>query len=212
MKNAKETKKYVETCKETFWQNVFRIETDYLVSYLQEAHDILSVGCGPAIIEGKLSEKGFNVTGLDISAEALKCAPDNVRTVAGRVEEMSFPELSFDAVIYVASIQFVENYREALRRSFKVLRPEGKIIAMLLNPQSDFFKNKRIEPESYVNFIKHTSLNEIESFMAKLFSIQTEYILGIDGEKIFESKNPRKAALYVINGRKNQTMEQREKL
>ena len=58
----------------------------------------------------------------------------------------------------------------------------------------------RAEPESYVNFIRHCDLHGIERLMAELFSIQTEYLLGIEGEKIFESNDPCKAALYVING------------
>lgn len=202
MQSAEETKKYVETCRETFWQNIFRFETDYLVSHLQGHRDILSVGCGPAVIEGQLIEKGFNVTGLDISAEALKCAPDNLRTVAGRAEDMPFPESAFDAVIFVASLQFIEDYQEALRRSLAVLRTGGKVIVMLLNPQSDFFKKMRLEPESYVNYIRHTNLNDIERCMSGLFSIQTEYLLGIEGETLFKSEDPYKAALYVINGRK----------
>jgi ubiquinone/menaquinone biosynthesis C-methylase UbiE len=202
MKNAEETKKYVETCAETFWQNVFRIETDYLVSRLEGSRDVLSVGCGPAVIEGSLSDKGFLVTGLDVSAEALKCAPDSVRTVEGRAEDMPFPESSFDAVIYVASLQFVGNYQKALEKSAAVLRPDGKIIAMLLNPQSSFFKKLRLEPDSYINYIRHKDLNSIERFLSGLFSIQTEYLLGIEGEKIFESHDPYEAALYVINGLK----------
>jgi len=202
MDNTEDIKRYVETCRETFWQKIFQVETDYLISHLRDSRDILSVGCGPAIIEGKLSKKGFNVTGLDISAEALKCAPDSVRTFAGRAEDMPFSDASFDAVIYVVSLQFIEDYKKALQRSVNVLRPESKIIVMLLNPESGFFKNMRLEPDSYVNFIRNTNLNEIENFMAELFSIQTEYFLGINGEEIFESKDPSKAALYVITGRK----------
>jgi len=49
-KNA-DMKKYVETCREGFWQNIFRYETEYLVAHLKNCHDVLSVGCGPAIIE-----------------------------------------------------------------------------------------------------------------------------------------------------------------
>jgi ubiquinone/menaquinone biosynthesis C-methylase UbiE len=211
MESAEETKKYIETCQKIFWQNVFRVETDYLVSHLEGCRDILSVGCGPAVIEGELSKKEFRVTGLDISTEALNCAPDSIRTVAGRAEDMPCPESSFDAVIFVASIQFIENYKEALRRSLAVLRTGGKIIVMLLNPQSDFFNKMRLEPESYVNYIRHTNLNEIERFMSGLFSIQPEYLLGIEGETIFKSEDPYKAALYVINGRKNERGQRREK-
>ena len=203
MNAAEDVKRYVEICQEGFWQNIFQWETECLIERLQGCRDILSVGCGPAIIEGRLSSYGFNVIGLDVSAEALKCAPDSIRTFVGRAESMPFTESSFDAVIYVASLQFIENYQKALQRSAAVLRPEGKIVAMLLNPQSCFFKRMRVDSASYVNFIRHPNLNKIEHFMAELFSIQTEYILGIESEKIFASNDPRKAALYVVNGRKN---------
>lgn len=203
MNGADNIKRYVEICRKAFWQNVFQFEINYLMPRLQGSRDILSVGCGPAIIEGKLSDYGFKVTGLDISAEALKCAPDSIRTVAGRAEDMPFPDASFDAVIYVASLQFIEDYRKALRRSVDVLRPEGKVIAMLLNPESDFFKKKLLEPDSYVNLIRHTDLNQIENVIAEYFTIQTEYTLGISGKNIFESKNKSEAALYIITGEKN---------
>lgn len=202
MNETEEIKKYVETCREAFWQDIFLVETEYLVSRLKNCCDVLSVGCGPAIIEGKLSEFGFNVTGMDISAEALKCAPDSVRTFAGRAKDTLFAESSFDAVIYVASLQFIEDCQKALQQSFVVLRHEGRIIVMLLNPRSDFFKKRRLEPDSYVNLIRHTDLNEMEEAVKELLTVQTEYILGVRGENLFESKAPDEAALYVIIGKK----------
>jgi ubiquinone/menaquinone biosynthesis C-methylase UbiE len=202
-KNA-DMKKYVETCREGFWQNISRYETEYLVAHLKNCHDVLSVGCGPAIIEGKLAEYGFNVTGLDVSEEALSCAPDSVRTFVGRAEKMPFAEASFDAVIYVASLQFIDDYRKALQQSFKVLRTEGRIIIMLLNPQSDFFKQRRLEPDSYVNLIRHTDLQVMEDVMRKFFDIKTEYILGVRDEEISDSNSPAEAALYAILGKKRQ--------
>lgn len=205
MDNIGDVKKYVETSKEKFWQDVFLYETKYLVSCLGNYRDVLSVGCGPAVIESKLSDHGLNVTGLDISQEALKCAPDNVRTFTGSAEDMNFAESSFDAVIYVVSLQFIEDYRKALQNSYMVLRPKGRIIVMLLNPQSDFFKRKLLQPDSYVNMIRHTDLQETEKVMRNYFDIKTEYILGIRGEEIFESNSPDGASLYVIVGRKKES-------
>ncbi|KFO66670.1 hypothetical protein ER57_14410 [Smithella sp. SCADC] len=150
MNVAEDVKRYVEICQEKFWQNIFQFETECLIERLQGCRDILSVGCGPAIIEGRLSGYGFNVTGLDVSAEALKCAPDSIRTFAGSAESMPFAESSFDAV---------------------------------------------------------------EEF----YTVQTEYILGVEGDRIFKSNNPSEAALYVIYGTINNnfidknTQQQREK-
>ncbi len=196
--------KYLQSCKTEFWEEVFRVELGYILRELAGAKDILSVGCGPAIIEAGLSEHGFNVTGLDISKEALNQAPDSIRTVKGSMENMDFTESSFDAVIYVASIQFIEKYKEAIKQSARVLRPGGKLLIMLLNPESEFFKEKTQNPDSYINKIKHINLREIEGAVAKYFSVKTEYFLGIKGTEIFQSRDSNLASLYIIKGNQNE--------
>lgn len=202
MNSSEEVKKYVDTCREVFWQKVFRAETDYLTSRLEGLRDVLSVGCGPAIIEGELIRKGFRVTGLDVSAEALACAPDSLRAVAGRAEDMPFSENSFDAVIFIASLQFIEDYRITLSRTSDILREEGKMIAMLLNPASAFFKTMKHNPASYVQCIRHTDLSDLEKEANRHFILRSEYFLGIRDEDIFESQNPAEAALFVLTGQK----------
>ena len=194
------TQAYLQACRTEFWQEVFRAELKYLLQHLKESREVLSIGCGPAIIESGLSERGFRITGLDVSEEALACAPDHIRAVAGRAEDMNFPKSSFDAVIYVASLQFIGDCRKAVEKTAQVLRPTGKLIVMLLNPQSAFFKEKVRDPNSYVQKIRHTSLKKIERAIANHFDIQTEYFMGVRGEKLFESREITEAALYVIRG------------
>ena len=160
----------------------------------------MSIGCGPAIIEANLSDHGFHVTGLDPSREMLGHAPAGVRTVASSAEEMDFPESSFDAVISIVSLQFIEDYEKAVGRAAQVLRPNGKFLIMLLNPQSAFFREKARTRDSYVRRIKHTDLEEIEQTVAKCFFVQTEYFLGVRGETILETRDPAEAVLYVIRG------------
>jgi len=194
--------KYLQSCKTKFWKKVFKAEADYILQELKGTKDILSVGCGPAIIERALSEYGFNVTGLDISKEALDKAADSIRTVVGSAENMNFADSSFEAVIYVASLQFIERYKKAIEETARVLRPKGKLLIMMLNPDSEFFKQKFASPDSYISRIKHTNLIEIERIIAEHFSIQTEYFLGIRGEQIFQSRDCNLASLYVIKGKK----------
>ncbi|MBN1866786.1 class I SAM-dependent methyltransferase [Candidatus Sumerlaeota bacterium] len=193
-------KKYMQSCKTDFWKRVFQAEMEYLVQRLEGYRDVLSVGCGPAIVESGLRERGFNVTGLDVSREALNCAPDGIRTVVARAEEMPFPESSFDAAIYVASLQFIEDLREAIERTVRVLRPKGALIVMLLNPESIFFKGKMLDPNSYVRQIRHTDLKEIENAIADRFDVRTEYLLGVKGETVFDSRDRSEAVLYVVVG------------
>jgi len=196
--------KYLQSCRTEFWKKVFKAESEYALQELKGTKDVLSVGCGPAIIEAGLAEHGFNVTGLDISKEALNQTPDNVRTVTGSAENMVFPESCFDAVIYVASAQFIEKYEQAVKETARVLRGHGKLVVMLLNPESEFFKEKTGNPASYVNKIRHIGLKDIERTIAEYFSIQTEYFLGIKGTEIFQTRDHRLASLYIIKGKKKE--------
>jgi ubiquinone/menaquinone biosynthesis C-methylase UbiE len=192
--------KYLQSCKTDFWKEIFKAELDYILRELTGVKDVLSVGCGPAIIEAGLDELGFNVTGLDISKEALDQAPDRVRTVEGSAENLEFSSRSFDAVLYVASIQFIERYEQAIQQSARVLRSDGKLLMMLLNPESNFFKAKSQKPDSYINKTKHRNLTAIETVVAKHFYIKTEYFLEIEGTRIFQSGDSQEGSLYIIKG------------
>jgi len=195
--------KYLQSCQSEFWQAVFSEELNYLLNHLKGTKDILSIGCGPAIIEISLAKYGFNVTGLDISREALNQAPDNIRKVTGSADKTDFSDSSFDAVIYVASLQFIEKYKEAVKETSRILKPGGRLLAMLLNPQSEFFREKAKQNDSYINKIRHTDLMDIEKTIAEYFSIKTEYMLGIKGTKTFQSADCNIASLYVVKGIKN---------
>ena len=160
----------------------------------------MSVGCGPAIIERGLQEHGFNVTGLDVSKEALEGVPDNIRTVVGSAEHMDFVDSNFDGVVYIASLQFIDDYKKAVQETTRVLRSEGKLLVMLLNPGSEFFKERTKDSSSYMSKLKHRDLSGIEKTIEEYFSIQTEYYLGIKNERIFHSNDPTLASLYIIQG------------
>ena len=125
--------KYLQSCKTEFWKSVFKAELDYILRELNGTKDVLSVGCGPAIIEASLAEHGFNVTGLDISKEALDQAPDNIRTVAGPAENMDFAQFSFDAVIYVASLQFIEKYKQERLKAIKPITVNYELRLLIIS-------------------------------------------------------------------------------
>ena len=123
-----------------------------------------------------------------------------MRTVIGTAENMEFEDASFDAAIFVASLQFIEDYRSAIAEAARVLRPSGKIVVMLLNPESAYFKENTKAPDSYMSKIKHRDLAQLKKVMKEYYSVQTEYYLGIKGKEIFPSSDPAVASLYIING------------
>lgn len=200
MNQETEAARYRAACESTFWQAVFAAELEYLLRYLRPEDAILSVGCGPAVIEGALLDRGFSVVGLEVSAEALHGAPERLRTVVAGAEEMPFAAASFDVVIAIVSLQFIEDYQKAIANIAQVLRPGGRVIVMLLNPTSRFFRRKQSEPDSYMHKIRHTNLTLLERELARYFALEGEYFLGVNGTEIFPSQNPETAALYVLRG------------
>jgi ubiquinone/menaquinone biosynthesis C-methylase UbiE len=195
-----ESARYLRACQDSFWQQVFAAELEYLRQHLRPGDKILSVGCGPALIERGLAEYGFAVIGLDVSREAIASASDTIRTVVAPAEQLPFAAAVFDVVLFIVSLQFVENYRQALSEARRVLKPAGRMIALLLNPASAFFKRKQAQADSYVRRIRHTDLRELESTIAEGFEVQGEFFLGIADHRIFSSREPETAALYVIQG------------
>ena len=191
---------YLRACQSPFWQQVFAAELDYLRQHLRSGDEILSVGCGPALIEHGLAEYGFAVTGLDVSPQAIAAAPETLSTVVAPAEQLPFAATSFDVALFIVSLQYVENYRQALVEARRVLRPGGRVIALLLNPASDFFQAKSAQVDSYVRKIRHSNLANLEAAIAEGFEVQREYFLGITDERIFPSTDPETAALYIIRG------------
>ena len=203
---------YLKSCQSEFWTKVFEKEVDYILRELSGCKNVLTVGCGPAFVERGLLENGFNVTGLDVSKEAFEGAPDSLRKKVGSAEDMhskdvDLKDASFDAAIYVASLQFIDNYEQALQETARVLKPEGRLLVMLLNPGSEFVKDRlQDNPDSYMQKMKHEKVEDIpriEAAIRQYFNhIKTEYYLGIKGQEVFETQDPALAALYIIQGDK----------
>lgn len=198
-----ERTRYWRACQSPFWQQVFAAERDYLRQYIQPGDAVLSVGCGPALIENALLEQGVSVVGLDVSHEAVSDAPDTLQPVVASAERMPFGDACFDVVLFIVSLQFIEDYRQALSETARVLRLDARIIVMLLNPASAFFKEKLATADSYVGKTRHRNLKELEVAVSEQFMVQGEYFLGVANNQVFPSSDPKTAALYVLRGNRS---------
>lgn len=94
----------------------------------------LDVGCGPALMEPALLERGFEVWGVDVSARMIEAGRARLAGDAGRrawhlnvgdVERLDFPSALFDAVLCMGVLEYLADYRRALREIHRVLKPGG---------------------------------------------------------------------------------------
>ncbi len=199
---SSDVEKFVNFCKSELGNKITNKEAEYIRRELKSVDKILNVGCGIGWLEEKLPS--FNIVGLDNSEEMLKEARkrSDKTFVLGDAEKMHFEDSFFDAIVFITTLEFLPDYKRAISEAARVLKPNGKLIAMLLNPESEYFKRHIQNRDSYFQRVKNTNLEEIESYVRKFFEIRTEYFLGIKGGDVFDSSDKNFASLYVIRGSK----------
>src|SRR3989338_2906930 len=195
-----DAERFVRFCESDFGKRVLEREAEYIRRELIGHQKILDVGCGIGQFEQKL--QNLNITGLDNSEEMLIEARkrSDKKFILGNAEKLRFKDSSFDAVFYVATLEFIDDYKKSIDEAVRVLEPEGKLVVMLLNPESEYFKAHMQKEDSYFRKIKHTNLQEIEDYIFQFFSVHSEYFSGIKGQEVFDSTDPKYASLYVIKG------------
>jgi len=196
---ARDVKKFLKFYKSELGRKIADKEASYLRGKLKTGERVLDIGCGIGWLEERLQD--FNIVGVDSSREMLKEARkrSDKTFVRGEAENLGFKDGSFDVVIFITTLEFLPDYRKAVRESYRVLKPKGKLLAMIINPESEYFKGHVKKKGSYFRRIKHTNLKEIENYMSKYFSIRARYFLGIK-DRVFDTSDEKLASLYVING------------
>lgn len=111
---------------EIIWGNgIHTYQEQVLKTILQvipsDVETILDIGCGDGYITNVLNEK-YKVTGMDISAEALKYIEGD--TAMGNITDIPFPNNKFDLVMVNDVLEHIpeEEYPKALRELCRVTR------------------------------------------------------------------------------------------
>jgi ubiquinone/menaquinone biosynthesis C-methylase UbiE len=199
-------RKFVRFCESEFGKTVLQREVEYVSAELKGAERVLNVGCGIGSLEKGLA--GFHIVGLDSSEEMLQEARKRGASlfVRGDAEHLCFRGRSFDAALFITSLEFLAETDEAVEEAWRVTRPGGKILTMILNPASIYYKDHVQRENSYFRKAHPIDLGKIRTGISHRFHIlKEEYFLGIRGEKVFDSTDPSEAALYVIVGLKRKT-------
>jgi SAM-dependent methyltransferase len=92
---------------------------------------VADLGCGPGIMVPLIMERAEAFVGVDMAPEMIKEANakygdlPNVSFQVGNVEELDLPDESFDQVICMGVIEYLEAPRKALAEIGRILRPGG---------------------------------------------------------------------------------------
>jgi demethylmenaquinone methyltransferase/2-methoxy-6-polyprenyl-1,4-benzoquinol methylase len=95
---------------------------------------VLDVATGTGLVAAELLRRGFEVTGVDQSAEMLARARERfgprIELVEASAERLPFPDSSFDHLTFTYLLRYVDDPAATMRELARVVRPGGTI-AML---------------------------------------------------------------------------------
>ena len=96
---------------------------------------LLDVGCGGGVHAAAFAGRGWNVTGVDVSAHQLQLArARGVDVVEADAEALPFEDGSFDAAVSMFTHTDVGDFAAVVAEVARVLRPGGRFVYLGVHP------------------------------------------------------------------------------
>jgi ubiquinone/menaquinone biosynthesis C-methylase UbiE len=106
---------------------------------------VLDLGCGPGMYAWEMLQRGYEYWGVDISPHVIEEARFAARStqgasryhfMVGDIEHLDLPSASFDVVLAVWVLEYLDTDKRVIREMRRVLRPGGIAIVVLNNRRS----------------------------------------------------------------------------
>jgi SAM-dependent methyltransferase len=97
---------------------------------------ILDAGCGPGEMAAVLMQRGYEVWGIDIAEPMIRHARERggaTRFRVGDIERIPFPDSTFDGVVCLGVLEYLDSDAKALTEIGRVLKPGGKAVVSTPN-------------------------------------------------------------------------------
>lgn len=162
--------------------------------------DILDLGCGPGLpVTKELVNRGFNVTGIDISDTMIKFARKNVPEA--KYMRISMTDIDFnnefDGVIssYTMLCLDPDNFKITAERIVESLKDCGLFLLSLNEPSPD-----HIDGDDYSNIMGEDMYSRpyTEKEIRKIFSALDMDILTLDRETVESDEYGKEYCLMVL--------------
>ncbi len=133
-----------------------------------EGRRVLDAGCGTGYGSAELAQSAAEVSGLDVSGDAIEYARTNypipnLRFVVSSCATMPFPDKSFDVIVAFEVIEHLADHRQFLNECGRLLRSEGLFIVS--SPNKRYYSESRAQtgPNPY-----HEHEFEADEFVSEL--------------------------------------------
>ena len=168
----------------------FNLYLDTIKKY-KTGGKILDIGCATGYFLDAALQDGFEPYGVEISEYASRIAKEKFGSeniFTGTIEDVNFPNDSFDVIVMSDLLEHVRNPLITLKKIFNLLKKDG--VVFITTPDTDSFSNKlmgkgwshyKTEHFFYFNFnsFKHLAQEcgfEIDFFSKTKKALNIEYL------------------------------------
>jgi len=180
-------------------------ESELLMDLLrpERGDTILDAGCGTGVFTLDVLERKPRVVAMDISLPMLvragkKASERPISFVAGDMMTLPFADETFDKVVSVTALEFIEDGKGALRELFRVTKHRGRIVVATLNRLSPWAARRaaqaRTKPDSIFKRAIFRSPEEIAAIAPAAGVVKTAVHFQKDEE-------PERAERIELEGR-----------
>ena len=161
--------------KKMLYDHTWGITVDAFIdsAKLNDQKRVLDAGCGwgRTIIGLRRNIPDLDIVGVDITPELIAMAKvmllkeaDDKNTLfkVGNIQNLEFPDNSFDAVISTRVLHYVSDPQKAMKEFERVVKPGGRVVVILPNKLNPLiyikYHTKLYSPAHLRNWFKNTSL------------------------------------------------------
>jgi len=149
---------------------------DSLLGSHNGGKQLLEIGCGTGHWSKYFSEKGFEVTGIDVSQEMIKTANrKNIPHCHFHVSDgqnLSFFDNSFDVAAAITTLEFSENPEKIISEMARCVKPKGKLLFGVLNSLSAYNQKRRNNAESVYAYGQLFSPEQLRSLLERFGTVK----------------------------------------
>jgi ubiquinone/menaquinone biosynthesis C-methylase UbiE len=125
------------------------ITVNYVLNLVDSGAEVLDLGCGAAPVLSELRRQGIHTRGLDASADMLENARSRLRALLlsdadleqGDCRATPYASASFDVVICLGVISYIEDYDPVLNEIERLLKPGGTALISFRSAHNPIFSD-----------------------------------------------------------------------
>jgi len=120
--------------------SMLKARYDFCVKH-SDGKDVLELACGAGVGLGYIAQNAKSITGIDIDDKILDYPRShykkraNIAVKQGAASAIQYADASFDVIIINEAIYYFPDFEKVIGECRRVLRPEGTLLIVTVNPE-----------------------------------------------------------------------------